>query len=360
MSRDDTIKALLAVLAPQETQRGISLRGLAEPFPVDAISWRVGTTTKDKNKGMALAYIDARDVMDRLDHVCGPDWQDKYEAMPDGSYCCSIGIKIDGEWRWRSDGALMLTDSEKNDAKEMAQKGSYSDAFKRAAVKWGIGRYLYNLDSPWVKIEPRGNSYVIADEGRATLRNVLLKQARAAARVSQQIAGDVEPDTQSESLPAPLPQQQEPAGASERIATVAGAGTQPKEAPTEQTERITPTAKPAAASVPAAPSRIAAAIPEVAPSPPSLPRTEVPKPRSGETAAKLCGWLDKQKKRLARNPGDLEILRNALEEWKLDARGMWGDMMGADQRRVKKERDELSVLLGIDPETGEILREAAE
>ena len=45
---------------------------LAEPFPPDAISWRVGSTTQDKSKGMALAFIDARDVMDRLDLVCGP------------------------------------------------------------------------------------------------------------------------------------------------------------------------------------------------------------------------------------------------------------------------------------------------
>jgi hypothetical protein len=45
---------------------------LAEPFPADAVSWRVGSTTQDKSKGMALAYLDARDVMDRLDLVCGP------------------------------------------------------------------------------------------------------------------------------------------------------------------------------------------------------------------------------------------------------------------------------------------------
>lgn len=176
----EQIIGLLSSLTEQTKPAPIDLRRLAEPFPVDAVSWRVGTTTQAKDKGMALAYIDARDVMERLDHVCGPDWQDKYQAMPDGSYCCSIGIKIDGEWRWRSDGALMLTESDKIDAKEMAQKGSYSDAFKRAAVKWGIGRYLYNLDSPWVKIEARGKSFVIADEGKATLRNVLIRHAKTA------------------------------------------------------------------------------------------------------------------------------------------------------------------------------------
>jgi len=35
-------------------------------------SMAIGSTTKDKAKGMALSYMDARAVMDRLDGVCGP------------------------------------------------------------------------------------------------------------------------------------------------------------------------------------------------------------------------------------------------------------------------------------------------
>ncbi len=134
---------------------------LSAPFDPADVSWRVGSTTKDKTRGMALAYIDSRDVQDRLDFVMGADWQDRYEAMPDGTYCCSIGLKIDGEWRWRSDGAGMVAvgsavnpqTQRDADAKEMAQKGSYSDSFKRAAVKWGVARYLYDMSSPWVEIE---------------------------------------------------------------------------------------------------------------------------------------------------------------------------------------------------------------
>ena len=43
------------------------LSQLSIPFPVNKIHWRVGATTKDKSKGIALAYVDARDVMKRLD-----------------------------------------------------------------------------------------------------------------------------------------------------------------------------------------------------------------------------------------------------------------------------------------------------
>ena len=52
---------------------------LSEPFPSEAIDWRVGATNSDKNKGIALAYIQARPVMDRLDEVVGlENWTDVY------------------------------------------------------------------------------------------------------------------------------------------------------------------------------------------------------------------------------------------------------------------------------------------
>lgn len=38
---------------------------LAAPFPPENVSWRVGSTTQDKKKGMALAFIDARDAISR-------------------------------------------------------------------------------------------------------------------------------------------------------------------------------------------------------------------------------------------------------------------------------------------------------
>lgn len=120
----------------------IDLKKLFEPFPQEAISWRAQRLTDDGKKAMALAYIDARDVMNRLDEVCGAaGWQRKY-SHANGKTVCDIGIKIDNEWIWKADGA--------GDTDIEAEKGAISDAFKRAAVNWGIGRYLYDLDAPWV------------------------------------------------------------------------------------------------------------------------------------------------------------------------------------------------------------------
>jgi hypothetical protein len=86
---------------------------------------------------------------------------------------CEIGIKCGDEWVWKADGA--------GDSDIEAEKGALSDAFKRAAVRWGIGRYLYKLKSPWVALKAFGNSYAIADEAKAELDGILRKQMKAPA-----------------------------------------------------------------------------------------------------------------------------------------------------------------------------------
>ncbi len=123
----------------------IDLKALSAPFDPQEVSWRVGSMTKDKDKGMALAYVDARVVMDRLDAVCGPaGWQCRY-SHANGKTVCDIAVKCGDEWIWKADGA--------GDSDIEAEKGALSDAFKRAAVRWGIGRYLYELPSPWVEVD---------------------------------------------------------------------------------------------------------------------------------------------------------------------------------------------------------------
>lgn len=118
------------------------LKQLFAEFPRDAVSWRAQTLTGAGDKALALAYIDARDVMDRLDDVCGSEnWQDRYEFHGSRTVCY-LSIRVDGEWITKADGA--------GDSDVEAEKGAISDALKRAAVKWGIGRYLYHIISPWV------------------------------------------------------------------------------------------------------------------------------------------------------------------------------------------------------------------
>lgn len=139
------------------------LRDLHRPFPSGEVSWRAQTVTKARGEGyaaLALAYIDARNVMDVLDHVCGPaNWQAEHFDAGNGKLGCRIGIRVDGEWVWKSDGA--------GDTDVEAEKGAFSSALKRAAVHWGVGRYLYDLGNVWV---PCAADPYKDDRGREKLR----------------------------------------------------------------------------------------------------------------------------------------------------------------------------------------------
>ena len=85
-----------------------------------------------------VAYIDARDVQDLFDDVCGAEnWQVLYEEHK-GNLFAKIGVLMGDKWVWKSD-----CGTESNVEK---QKGEASDAFKRAAVMWGVGRFLYSKE----------------------------------------------------------------------------------------------------------------------------------------------------------------------------------------------------------------------
>ena len=153
--------------------------GLAAPFPIEEISWRVGPTNErsrqpnDPLRGQPLCYVDARTVMDRLDSVCGFDgWQCTYTPGVATSIVCNIGLRLEGDWVWKADGAGP-SDTE-------PEKGALSDAFKRAAVRWGIGRYLYDLKAPWLELDKRGNSTFIRQADHPKLAQLHDDYARRA------------------------------------------------------------------------------------------------------------------------------------------------------------------------------------
>jgi hypothetical protein len=119
---------------------------LAAEFPRDAIHWRALTMMGSGNKALAVGYMDARDVQDRLDQVCTPaGWRSTVTETAKGRILCTIEILIDGQWIGKCDGA--------GDTAVEGAKGAISDAFKRSAVLWGIGRYLYRLPAVWAPCE---------------------------------------------------------------------------------------------------------------------------------------------------------------------------------------------------------------
>lgn len=124
---------------------------LEAPFAYEEIEWRINKVYRSR-KATVLAYMTSRAVMKRFDEVFGIDgWSDSYQHV-EGGIVCSISCRFfdesgDAFWVKRSDGAPP-TNYE-------AFKGGISDAFKRAAVKWGIGRYLYGLDETWTTINEK-------------------------------------------------------------------------------------------------------------------------------------------------------------------------------------------------------------
>lgn len=121
---------------------------LKRPFEVHEIEWRVqsGGLKNGKPWAMVLAYVTNRAIMDRLDEAFGVGgWKNEFAPTPsmDG-VMCGISIKIKDEWVTKYDGAAN-TDIE-------AVKGGLSSAMKRTAVQFGIGRYLYNLESGFANI----------------------------------------------------------------------------------------------------------------------------------------------------------------------------------------------------------------
>lgn len=156
----------------------IDLKRLSEPFPPEDIEWFIGVTTKDKTKGLAIPFITNRAVMDRLDEVCGVDgWKNEYRVLKEraitdrngevtgtaSSQLCGISVWSEErhEWITKWDGA--------EDSDIEAIKGGLSSAMKRAAVQFGIGRYLYKLDNPWVPIEEKGRTYEMSAACRINL-----------------------------------------------------------------------------------------------------------------------------------------------------------------------------------------------
>jgi hypothetical protein len=132
------------------------MQALAQPFSASDVEWKIQVTNAEKTSGMAVPYIASRAIQTRLDTVVGPlNWRNYFAEWHGTAQLCGISIYCDErkEWVTKYDGASN-TDIE-------PIKGGLSNAFKRAAVQWGIGRFLYSMDAIWVDVEQRGKSTVI-------------------------------------------------------------------------------------------------------------------------------------------------------------------------------------------------------
>jgi hypothetical protein len=131
------------------------MKALAAPFEASEVKFKPAVVSG--NRALALAYVDARVIQDRLDEVLGVvGWQDDYECLPDGSVVCRLRLRVGGEWLTKVDVGGPSEQPDEGDRR----KAAFSDALKRAAVKFGVGRYLYRLQSQWVDYDPQKRQFV--------------------------------------------------------------------------------------------------------------------------------------------------------------------------------------------------------
>lgn len=145
------------------------LKKLAEPFPPSVVQWKPGVVSKDRTRAMALAYVDSREYMGRLDAVC-PDWSDEYDVHVMADRILVIcRLTIAGHARV-GDGEALLSDS-RGETEENALTSASAQAFKRACTKFGLGRYLYDIPRVWADYDDQKKAFT--PKGLALLQDVL-------------------------------------------------------------------------------------------------------------------------------------------------------------------------------------------
>ncbi len=141
------------------------IKQLRAPFPFEQVEAKVQVTNGDKTKGLIVFYLDARAVQERLDTVLGPfGWRNEYKPWQDKAQICGLSIynAERSEWTTKYDGA--------DNSDIEAIKGGLTDAFKRSAVLWGVGRYLYQMDGMWAEVEQHGKGSYIKDNQQGKLK----------------------------------------------------------------------------------------------------------------------------------------------------------------------------------------------
>ena len=112
------------------------LKELQKPIPDEDIRWKIQAKLQN-GRAIVVPYIDARVVIDRLNAVVGTGWSDEYELFSgkvrdyDRGYYAKCTLTINGVSR------VDVGEGE-------YPKDAISDALKRAALKYGVGRNLYS------------------------------------------------------------------------------------------------------------------------------------------------------------------------------------------------------------------------
>jgi hypothetical protein len=146
-------------MTEQQAEMRAIQTALAAPFGRDEVRFRPGTISG--SRALALAYVSARAVMQRLDDVFGIDgWADAYECLPDGSVVCKLSVRLGDSWVTKCDVGGPSEQPDESDRR----KSAFSDSLKRASVKFGVARYLGCLAPIWCDWDAKGRKFLKAPQ----------------------------------------------------------------------------------------------------------------------------------------------------------------------------------------------------
>lgn len=162
-------------------------KSLEAPFEPQDVDFKPQTFSKDGGKALAIAFVDPRRYQERLSAVLGhAGWSVEYRPLGERAIIARLTLST-------PEGTIVREEVGEFDDKGMAQYPTASaQAFKRACVTLGIGRYLYDLPQVWVTVENRRIPDNELNRLRANLpKPVKAKPAPAAPTVDQKHASAI-------------------------------------------------------------------------------------------------------------------------------------------------------------------------
>jgi hypothetical protein len=164
---------------------------LAAALPAGSISWRQDgkpVRRDDRFYARFVAYVDANTVRERLDSVVPGEWDLTLELLPTGSSEAGDEATFSFKARLQVLGVIREDVGTGRDYKSAA-----TDAFKRAAVRFGIAHELYAYEANWVEVDGESrNAKPIEDPQAAYVRRHGRTPAMAPAEHPAEVEQDAE------------------------------------------------------------------------------------------------------------------------------------------------------------------------
>jgi hypothetical protein len=179
----------------QQVDRNDVWARLAAPVAPETIAWRQdGRPIQRDGRFIArfVAYIEANTVRERLDTVVPGEWDLTLELLPalpgasveDGT-ACTFKARLQVLGVIREDVGMG------KDYKQAA-----TDAFKRAAVRFGVAHELYSYEQNWVEVDGDGKFARPVEDPATAYARKLARSGDAARRPAREIVHDVEVEGQ--------------------------------------------------------------------------------------------------------------------------------------------------------------------